>query len=181
MLKKSIAVVFAIALAMTATVASAQTCSIAAYGDADGTASIVQPTEGQLFSVYVVMFAEDTAAAAAYSMTVPAGMFLQARFSGPNGDGLTIDVPEGTSVSLLECVIGFTGRPILIDEYQFVVFDFFAGGQIEVGPNLSQGPTPLYSTCTSVTKECGIGPALFVNDPVDTDATSFGSIKSLYN
>ena len=81
MLKKSIAVVFAIALAMTATVAGAQTfCNIAAYGDAAGTESILQPTEAQEFSVFVVMFAEDTAAAAAYQMAGPAGMFQQARF-----------------------------------------------------------------------------------------------------
>ena len=181
MLKKSIAVVFAIALAMTATVASAQTCNMAAYGDANGTTSIVQPTESQLFSVYIVMFVEDTAAAASYSLSVPAGMFEQARYSGPNGDGLTIDEPTGTNVSLLECVIGFTGNPVLIDEYVFVVFGTFLGGTIEVGANTSQGETPTYATCAGLQKECASGPGLFVNSPIDTDATSFGSIKSLYN
>jgi len=55
MLKKSIAVVFAIALAMTATVASAQTfCNIAAYADAQGTQSTLDPVEGQTFSIYVI-------------------------------------------------------------------------------------------------------------------------------
>ena len=59
MLKKSIAVVFAIAIAMTATVASAQSCTVAAYGDPAGTTSLVQPTEGQFFSFFVVLFTED--------------------------------------------------------------------------------------------------------------------------
>jgi hypothetical protein len=136
MLKKSIAVVFAVALAMTATVASAQTfCSMAAYADANGTQSILAPVEGQLFSVYVVMFTEDTAAAAAYQMTYPigpSGMFLQDRFTGPNGDGLVIDEPTGTNAALNECVIGFGGFPVLIDEYQFVVVPGFAGGTIRL-------------------------------------------------
>lgn len=181
MLKKSIAVVFAIALAMTATVASAQTCTMAAYGDANGNSSLVQPTEAQLFSVYVVMFTEDTASAAAYSMTVPNGMILQARHSGPNGDGLVIEEPEGTNVALLECVIGFNGNPVLIDEYVFVVFDFFLGGTVEIGPNLAQGTSPVYVTCNEITRECGVGPGLYVNAPIPTDASSFSSIKSLYN
>lgn len=182
MLKKSIAVVFAIALAMTATVASAQTfCNIAAYSDAEGTQSVLQPTEGQEFSVYVVMFTEDTAAAAAYSMSVPVGMFEQARFSGPSGDGLVINEPTGTNVALGECVIGFGGLPVLIDEYRFVVFSFFGGGLVEVGPNTSQGNVPVYVDCNDNTKLCESGASLVVNGPIPTDASSFSSIKSLYN
>lgn len=182
MLKKSIAVVFAIALAMSATVAGAQTfCNIAAYGDANGTESLLQPTEGQEFSVFVVMFAEDTAAAAAYQMAVPAGMFFQERFSGPSGNGLTIDEPTGTNVALGECVIGFGGNPVLIDEYRYVVFDFFGGGVVQLGANASQGASPVYVTCNDLTRPCDIGPTLVVNEPIPTDATSFSSIKSLYN
>lgn len=182
MLKKSIAVVFAIALAMTATVASAQTfCNMAAYGDAAGTQSIVQPTENQAFSVYVVMFTEDTAAGAAYSMSVPFGMFQQARFSGPDGNGLNIDEPTGTSVALGQCVIGFNGNPVLIDEYVFVVFNFFGGGGVDLGPNTNQGATPVYVTCNDITRECDSGAGLVVNAPIPTDASSFSSIKSLYN
>jgi hypothetical protein len=182
MLKKSIAVVFAIAFAMTATVASAQTfCNMAAYGDAAGTQSIVQPTENQPFSVFVVMFAEDTAAAAAYSMSVPFGMFQQARYTGPNGDGLVIDEPTGTNSALATCVIGFNGFPVLIDEYVFVVFNFFGGGNVDIGPNLNQGETPVYVTCNDLARECASGPSLVVSAPIPTDATSFSSIKSLYN
>ena len=184
MLKKSIAVVFAIALAMTATVASAQTCNMAAYGDAGGTVSVIDPFESQIFSVYVVMFTEDTAAAAAYSMTLPTGptgMFLQARFTGPSGDGLVIDEPTGTNAALAECVIGFGGLPVLIDEYQYVVFPGFAGGPVDIGPNTSQGPVPVYVTCNDLTKDCESGASLIVSEVIPTEATSFSSIKSLYN
>ena len=174
--------VFAIAIAMTATVAGAQTfCNLAAYGDANGTQSILQPTEAQEFSVFVIMFAEDTAAAAAYQMAVPAGMFQQARFSGPSGTGLVIDEPTGTNVALNECVIGFGGNPVLIDEYRFVVFAGFQGGPVDIGANVSQGASPVYVTCNDLTRPCDIGPSLVVNRPIPTDATSFSSIKSLYN
>ena len=184
MLKKSIAVVFAIALAMTATVASAQ-CNIAAYADPAGTQSTFNPTEGQVFSIYVVMFAEDTAAAAAYSMTYPigpSGMFLQARYTGPSGTGLVIDEATGTNAALAECVIGFGGLPVLIDEYQFVVFPGFLGGPISIGPNTSQNPDfPVYITCNDLTKTCESGADFIVGAVIPTEATSFGSIKSLYN
>jgi hypothetical protein len=182
MLKKSIAVVFAIALAMTATVASAQTfCNMAAYGDPVGTVSVIDPVEAEIFSVYVVMFTEDTAAAAAYSMTVPDGMFLQGRFTGPNGDGLVIDEPTGTNAALAECVIGFGGLPVLIDEYQYVVFPGFLGGVIDIGPNTSQGQVPVYVTCNDLTRDCESGASLVINPVIPTEATSFSSIKSLYN
>lgn len=182
MLKKSIAVVFAIALAMTATVASAQTCNIAAYGDAGGTQSIAQPVEGQLFSIFVVMFAEDTAAAAAYQIDIPGlntEVFQIARFSGPSGQGLNIDEPEGTSVALNECVIGFGGNPVLVDEYVFQVLPSYAGGVVNVSEHLIQGLS--YVTCNDLVRPCDIGPALVVEGIIDNDASSFSSIKSLYN
>jgi hypothetical protein len=186
MLKKSIAVVFAVALAMTATVASAQTfCNIAAYADAQGTQSTLDPVEGQTFSVFVVMFTEDTAAAAAYSMTMPSGPtgpFPQARFSGPSGNGLVIDEPTGTNVALGECVIGFGGLPVLIDEYQFVVIPGFAGGHVTIGPNASQDPNfPVYVTCNDLTKTCESGAALVLGAVIDNEASSFSNIKSLYH
>jgi hypothetical protein len=185
MLKKSIAVVFAIALAMTATVASAQTnCNIAAYGDANGTESIATPVEGQTFSVYVVMFAEDTAAAAAYSIDIPGlgtEVFVQNRISGPSGSGLVIDEPGGTNVALAECVIGFGGLPILVDEYVLIALPTYQGGFISVGANTSAGVTPLYVTCNDLTRPCDVGPDLVVEPVIPTDASSFSSIKSLYN
>ena len=182
MLKKSIAVVFAIALAMTATVASAQNCNIAAYGDAGGTQSIAQPIEGQTFSVFVVMFTEDTAAAAAYQIDIPGlgvEVFPFARYSGPNGNGLAIDEPEGTSVALAECAIGFGGLPVLVDEYVFQVLPTYAGGVVNVSEHLNQGLS--YVTCNDLIRPCDVGPALLIEPIIPTDATSFSSIKSLYN
>jgi len=182
MLKKSIAVVFAIALAMTATVASAQNCNIAAYGDAGGTESIAAPIEGQFFSIFVVMFAEDTAAAAAYQIDIPGlntEVFQVARNSGPSGAGLSIDEPEGTSVALAECVIGFGGLPVLVDEYVFQVLPSYQGGVVNVSEHLTQGL--VYVTCNDLTRPCDVGPALIVEGIIPTDASSFSSIKSLYN
>jgi hypothetical protein len=186
MLKKSIAVVFAVALAMTATVASAQTfCNMAAYADPVGGQSTLDPVEGQTFSIYVVMFTEDTAAAAAYSMSLassPSGPFPQARFSGPSRNGLVIDEPTGTNVALGECVIGFGGLPVLIDEYQYVVIPGYAGDEVSIGPNTSQDPDfPVYVTCNDITKTCESGAALIIGAVIDTEASSFSNIKSLYH
>ena len=187
MLKKSIAVVFAIALAMTATVASAQ-CNIAAYADPGGTQSTFNPTEGETFSIFVVLFVEDTAGAAAYSMTYPqgsSGMFLTGRFTGPSGDGLVIGDPaagQPTIAALGECVIGFDGFPVLIDEYQFVVLPGFLGGPVVLGPNPVEDPDfPVYVTCTDIKKPCDVGADFQVGPVIPTEASSFGSIKSLYN
>lgn len=185
MLKKSIAVVFAIALAMTATVASAQTnCNIAAYGDAAGTQSVLQPTEGQVFSVFVVMFTEDTAAAAAYKLNVPGlntEVFQQNRISGPSGAGLVLEDAGGTNTALGECVIGFGGLPVLIDEYVYFALPSYAGGVIEVSANTTQGVTPLYVTCNDIIRPCEEGPSLIVEPVIPNSASSFSSIKSLYN
>jgi hypothetical protein len=187
MLKKSIAVVFAIALAMTATVASAQ-CTIAAYGDAAGTQSLLSPqldAQGDTFSMYIVMFAEDTAAAASYKVNIPGlgvDVFIFDRIAGPSGTGLILDEPTGTNVALTECVYGFFGFPILVEEYVLQpIVGVYAGGQVSVEANVSQGLTPVYVTCTDIIKSCDAGPALTVNAPVDNEATSFSSIKSLYN
>jgi hypothetical protein len=145
------------------------------------------------FSVYVVIFTEDTAAAASYSMTfdtTPDGPFLQARFPGPSGGGLIIDEPTGTNVALAECVIGFGGVPVLVDEYEFVVVDSgcpifrcsWPGATFRIGSNASQDPDyPQYVNCNDVTKDCAVGPDLeVVNGEVSTESRSFGAVKSLY-
>ena len=188
MLKKSIAVVFAIVFAMTATVASAQTCTVAAYGDPAGTTSLVQPTEGQSFSFFVVLFTEDTAAAAAYKMTVTGdgvNVFIQARIAGPSGGGLVLDenpASIGTNVALGECAIGFGGLPVLIEEYIYFAPGTGYTGTVEFAANTNQNTNfPEYVTCTDVQKDCTVGPPLIIQEPVPTDAASFGQIKSLYN
>ena len=62
--------------------ALAQDCIIGVYTDPLGQSPPwYMPTDGQVFSLYVVIFTEDTVAAAAYSMTYPlsaSGMFLVA-------------------------------------------------------------------------------------------------------
>ena len=40
---------------------------------------------------------------------------------------------------------------------------------------------PEYVTCTDVQNDCTVGPTLFIQEAIPTDATSFGQIKSLYN
>ena len=172
-------------LSMGTSAALAQDCSIAAYGDPAGTVSWFSPLEGQIFSIYVVMFVENTAAAVAYSMTYPrgpSGMFLQARYTGPSGNGLVIDEPTGTNAALAECVIGFGGHPVLVDEYQFVVFPGFAGGVVEIGPNTSQHPdVPVYVTCNDLTLDCESGADFIVTDPpFPTAVTSFSAVKALF-
>ncbi|RKZ13208.1 hypothetical protein DRQ53_11550 [bacterium] len=189
MFKKLCAVAFAI-LAMTATMASAQ-CTIAAYGDAAGTQSYIQPeldpNAGEnTFSFFIVMFAEDTANAAAYKMTLTGtDMFLQTRIAGPSGAGLTLDenpASIGTNVALGECVLGFSGTPILIEEYVYAALEGGGNGTVELSQNTNQNlDFPEYVTCTSVQKDCAVGPTLVIDFVIPTDATSFGSIKSLYN
>jgi len=168
-----------------ATSAMAQDCTIAPYGDRNGTASLVQPIEGRIFSIYVVIRADATVAAAAYQMTYPqgpSGMWLQGRFTGPSGNGLAIDEPTGTNAALAECVVGFGGDPILVDEYLFVTFPGFVGGVVSVGPNASQSPySPRFVTCNDVTLDCAPGPDLIFEWVIPTDARSFSAIKSLYH
>jgi hypothetical protein len=192
MLKKSIAVVFAIVFAMTATVASAQLCNVAAYADPAGTVSLVEPTfnwdEGASFSFYTVMFTEDTVNAVAYKMNIDhmnTTLFVQDRLAGSDGTGLTLDEnpPQiGTNVALGECSVGFGGFPILVEEYRVVTIPGYTGGQVTITQNTNQNDlVPEYATCNNVQKDCASGPALVISIPVPTDATSFGQIKSLYN
>jgi hypothetical protein len=202
MLKKSIAVVFAIALAMTASVASAQTCSIAIYADPAGNSSTLDldvDVSGLPFTVYIVMFAEDTVNAAAYKLVLdgyddgtpfpynvvgdlahPDGP----RTAGPNGTGLFIDEAGGlgTNVALGECVFGYGGVPVLVATYNMFANPLWAGGsaRLEANPVAFPG-LPSYGTCSSELKGCAQGPDLVVRNVVDNDVTSFGSIKSLYN
>jgi hypothetical protein len=200
MLKKSIAVVFAIALAMTATVAGAQECSIAVYADAAGTTSSLDfevDALGSPFSMYVVMFLQDTVNAAAYKLVLdgyndgaPLAESVQAdtdnpegwRVAGPNGAGLFIDETGGTNVALGECVFGYGGVPVLVTKYNMYAYPQWPGGNARLEPNVDQLPGfPAYSTCTNELKGCDLGPDLVIRNIVPNENTSFSSIKSLYN
>jgi hypothetical protein len=178
MFKKLCAVALVI-VAMSSTMASAQ-CTIAAYGDPAGTQSLLSPNE-QFFSVYIVLFAEDTANAAAFNYELTgSGLFLQDRIQGPSGNGLFLDELVGTNVALGECAIGFGGLPILIEEYQYAAIPG-GSGTVQLSANTNQGATPVYVTCNSDIRPCDEGAELIINAVIEASDSSFGSIKSLYN
>ena len=180
--------VLAVAVVTCAVPALAQDCTLGAYADPEGSYSTIFPEQRDQFSVhfsvYVVMFTEDTVAAAAYRLVMfgqtECGPFLQSRFSGPSGNGLVIDEPTGTNVALAECVIGFGAQPVLVDEYQFLgltCMNYYVSFSVE--PNTSQGPDyPQYVTCNDIIKDCDPGPG--AHFPLSNDSRSFGAIKSLY-
>lgn len=181
---KPLILALALACLLCASSALAEDCTIAAYGDPGGTWNLITPFYGEYFSVYVVLFAEDTVAAAAYSITFPElgnSLFLAGRNPGPGGNGLVIDEATGTNVALGECVIGFGGQPVLVDEYVLIALPHFVGGPAPVGANLAQGPTPLYVTCNDLIRECAAGPNGFITSPpFPNGARSFGAVKSLF-
>ena len=188
----SCAAVLVVALLLSPSVAIGQDCTIAAYGDAAGTQSQAvaeftwQSGEYYRFSIYIVMFTEDTVAAAAYKLDVTGDgvdVFLQALIAGPTGNGLVLDENPrsiGTNIALAECVLGFSGQPVLIAEYQYLSFATWRGSFVTLGPNTNQNPLyPEYVTCNDVQKDCSVGPEMYMS-PVPTDKTSFSAIKSLY-
>ena len=165
--------------------APAEECEIGVFADPEGTQSLFYPPELENFSVYVVMFVEDTVAAAAYHLMMgpedPAGPFLVGRSTGPSGRGLHIDEPTGTNSALAECVIGFGARPVVVDEYVFVVVRGH-GGLLNfwIEPNVNQDPDfPIYVTCNDIIRECDVGSDLRI--PLSSEARSFSTIKSLYH
>jgi hypothetical protein len=183
----------------TAGLAQAQPpCTIGVYADEFGTQSTFSPTQMEYFNLYVVMFVEDVANAAAYSINVPGlfdpvnnpggGIFLTSRLYGPNGSGLAIPpvLPEdpNETVGFGECAVGFGGTPIVVATYEFLIpgEDYF-GGVVTVGPHETEFIDPtnaLYSTCQDVVKECWVGNCLYLEPPVATQSVSFGQVKALF-
>ena len=162
--------------------AAAQDCTIGAYSNPAGLVYDSFPTPLELTSLWVLLFAEDTAGAAAYSIEIPSNIFVQGRILGPSGDGLVIDEPTGTNVALGECAIGFGGLPVIVEEYQFIVFPGFCCALITLGPNTSQDPEfPQYVTCSDVKKDCAVGPSLYIGHADPVGDRSFGAVKALFN
>ena len=152
-----------IAVGLLPTIASAQDCIIGPYVDAVGTSSLYYPSSSAPYqlSVFIVMFTEDVAAAAAYKMDFKGlddFVFLQQRIAGPGGAGLILDESPssiGTNIALAECVVGFGGLPILVEEYVFVVTGEIGGVFATISANANQNPQlPEYVTCTDVQKDC---------------------------
>jgi hypothetical protein len=177
---------FALVLSVLVTVprgTHAQECTVSVYGDRGGTESLLVLEQPRQFSIFVVMRAESTVAAAAYDLHLDStrGLYPQRDIFGPNGDGLSIWTPAGTSVAFTECVSGFGGTPIVIAEYVWVATEDFYGTRIYLTANIEQGDTPVYVTCTSVLHPCDIGPTLEVGaGQVSGSSTSFGRVKSLF-
>jgi hypothetical protein len=170
-----------IALALLAIPAAAQDCTIAAYADPGGMYSEDAPDPFVDDAFYVIIFAEDTVSGAAYSIEIPDGVLVQARFSGPSGTGLVIDEPTGTNVALVDCVIGFNGAPVLVDEYRYIalypMLDF-----VNLGPNTSQHPDfPQYVTCNDIMRDCALGPPFYLGHVDPVNETGFSAVKALYH
>ena len=191
MIAQWIKLAFVILIVAIPTVAVAQDCTIAPYADPEGTQSWmwVFPQDSVTeFSVYIVMFTEDVAAAAAYKLVTDGGegtFFLQTRIAGPRGIGLILDenpASIGTNVALAECVIGFGGLPILVEEYRYLAFSYsFYGTVVTLEANTNQNPQyPEYVTCNDVQKDCDVGSSLYIMPPDPAGLTSFSSIKNLY-
>ncbi len=186
MLKRTMAVGLALALALTAGSAAAQQCSIGAYADRDGTVGLFQPTEVQAFPVYVVLFSEDTINAAAYDIEFPdenSTLFVSGITYGPNASGINVITPGGNNVGLGECAIGFTGLPVVVTCYDVLVTAANPGGSINVLPNPDVDgdvTRPQYATCQGLVKPCDVGPSLTIEPPIATRSESFGAVKSLY-
>lgn len=184
MLKRTMAVVFAMVIALTAGSASAQ-CVIGVYGDADGTKNLVQPTQGQEFNVYVVLFTENVVNAASYALEVPGlltDVFVTGTEWGASGNGFSITTGNGENVALGECAVGFGGLPVLVSTYT-MLFPLPAPGRtFEVLPNADEDPVfPVYSDCAGQLGTCEMAPALVVEPPVANESASFGQVKSLFN
>lgn len=184
MLKRTMAVVFALALAMTAGPVAAQTCSVGVFADAGATSSSVQPVEGQDFDVYVILFAESLADAVSYSLVTPGlnvDFFQSGAEFGPTGDG--INIPNaGENVGLGECAVGFNGNPIVVAKYTFFVFSPTAGGSsISVSGGNEDPARPVFSNCSGGLIPCDIGASVTVEQPVAVESKSFGAVKSLFS
>lgn len=185
MLKKTMAVVFAIAIAMTAGSVGAQTCSLGVYADAEGTVNVYQPRTGDAFDVYVVLFVENAVNAVSYDLAVPGlnnEIFIQSTAFGPQGGGFSITTSNGENVGLGECAIGFGGLPIVVADYTMLMPVAAPERTLSILPNPDESTEfPVINDCANQLSPCGIGPSLIVETPVATQATSFGAVKSLYN
>lgn len=184
MLKRTMAVVFAIAIAMTAGSVGAQTCSIGVYADADGTVNVYQPRTGESFHVYVVLFVENVVNAVSYDLAVPGlndEIFIQNLAFGPQGEGFSITTANGENVGLGECAVGYNGLPIVVADYTMLMPVASPERTLSILPNPDESSElPVINDCGNVLSTCEIGPSLIVETPVATQATSFGAVKSLY-
>jgi hypothetical protein len=190
MLRRTTIAAIAISAVLAAGAALAQSdCTVGAYVDLDGTESFYQPLEGEVFSVYVILFTEDFANAVSYGLSIPGynqpgGIFdLGFEAAGPFAD--LEYFPAGGALwvrtGLGECVIGFLGTPILVARHDLLVDVGGGGVTLTMGPDPREDPNfPLYSTCQQVLIPCGRSD-LSLGDVIATDSASWGQVKALYS
>ena len=161
-------------------------CTIGVFTNADGTGQTFLPTQGQIFTVYTVMFVEGVVNAVSYDLLVPQlgqDIFPAGDTFGEGNIGLNIQTQGGYNIGLGECAVGFTGFPIIVAAHSFIMpFETITGRTISLGPNLDSGPeSPMFSTCQGEIYPCTISSNLLLEAPVATESVSFGAVKSLYS
>ena len=184
MLRRTMAVVFAL-VALTAGSAAAQgLCTLGVYADADGTSGYIQPVEAQEFHIYVVMYVEDTVKAVAYTLDIPGlgvEIFNVSTVYGPTGDGLNFPDLGGNNVGLGECVNGYTGLPTVVADHTMFMLTSQVPREVHVGPNFLLDPVlPSYANCLNDIRTCDIGPFLVIDGVIPVNDTSWGAVKSLF-
>jgi len=186
MLRRTMIAVVAILIAMSAGSVMAQ-CTVGIYGDADATVGFVQPIEGQSFDVYVILFAENLASAASYSLDIPnlgVDLINLSTTYGPSGGGINLPSANGENVGLGECAIGFGGAPLVVAHHTMLMLPIFFDGPrtISVGGNCDEDcNNPVMSSCSGVLSVCDSGATLLVDGVIATQSASFGAVKSLFS
>lgn len=187
MLRKTMAAVFALALALTAGTSSAQ-CVLGVYSDAAGTSNVqAGHRNGDTFNFYVILFTEDLADAVGYSIDIPGNgidIFITGESYGPTGNGINISNQDGENVGLGDCYPGFNGTALIVTTYSAIQPFYAPDKVITLGPNPGSGGSttaPVYSNCQGDLLPCGNNPSLLIEGPVATESTSFGQVKALYS
>jgi hypothetical protein len=160
-------------------------CHLGVYADAGATVSILTPTQGTPFQVYVVMILEGLVNAVAFDLLVPelnSQIFITESSWGPAGNGINIETANGSNIGLGECAVGFGGIPIVVATYTMLMpFETLSARTIGIGPNLDSDPeAPFFAVCTGQLYACTIATPLILTAPVETESKSFGQIKALY-
>lgn len=160
-------------------------CTIGVYADDAGTISSFQPTQGDPFDVYVVMFAESLVNAVALQLFIPGlgeDVLQLSESYGPGGGGLNFPTTGGFNIGLGECAVGFFGNPIAVAQFRFLFpFETVGTRTINLGPNPDENPaSPVFSDCQGRIYPCNVAQGLFLEGPVSEDQPSFGAVKALY-
>jgi len=189
-MRKRVSILVAVlAVVAFANVASAQIpqsdCNLGVYADAAGTIRQLEPTQGQPFTVHVVMYLEGLVTGVAFDLLVPQlgnELFLIGESFGPVGNGINIVSPGGYNIGIGECAVGFGGLPILVSSHTFLMpGEVTSARTISLAPNLDSDPeAPIFSVCTGQIYVCTISNNLLLTAPITTEDTSFGAVKSLY-